>query len=112
MAWLTSPTPDPDKYADIKALEQFINARTLRIVEELVTLGDQMTWATSTQKKSLVDAKVAFTASRKLVPEVGCILGTMLANALLTTSAAAASQPYRLCRSTLSSVPLSSSVLI
>jgi hypothetical protein len=39
IAWLASPTPDPDRDADIKALGQFINAHpmTLRIVEELVT---------------------------------------------------------------------------
>ena len=95
MAWLASPTPDLDMDADIKALAQFINAHpmTLRIVEELVTLGDKMTWATDTQKKSLADAKVAFNAADKLVREVGGILGTMvLANALLTNSAVEASK--------------------
>jgi hypothetical protein len=96
MAWLTSPTPDPDRDADITALEQFINAypMTSRIVAELVTMGAKMTWATSTQKKLLVDAKVAFNASDKLVQEVGGILGTMVANALLTNSAVEASKAY------------------
>lgn len=113
MAWLTSPTPDPDKDADIKALEQFINAypMTLRIVEELVTLGDKMTWATSTQKKLLVDAKVAFNASDKLVQEVGGILGTMvLANALLTNSAVEASKTYVTSKLKISMASLPSSL--
>ena len=91
----------------------FINAHpmTLRIVEELVTLGDKMTWATSTQKESLADAKVAFNASDKLVHEAGGILGTMLlANALLTNTAVEASKTYVASKLKISMASLPSSL--
>jgi hypothetical protein len=69
-----------------------------------------MTWATSTQKKMLAEAKVAFNTADKFVQEVGGILGTMvLANALLTSSAVEAFKAYvtNKLKSSMASLPSS-----
>jgi hypothetical protein len=97
--WLLAETYDSTgpQPSELKHIEQFLSAHptTLRVVEDLLAMGDKPTWATDDQRKGLADAKVSLNNADKLVQEVSILLGCMvITNSILSDGAVEASKTY------------------